>query len=185
MELERSLQQLDDSIANRNLIRPRTRNLREETMDFDHSRRRFDESSLMTSASVYGSQTNLSVIVKQKTDHLYHQFLSVIQSRSNEMEIFETVYELQHVLETTIDEMQSSKGMKVGSDGWIRQEMNTWNLIHCLYKDRLITQKEEMETDDLPLVNSEKVIVEHLYLSEFRKNVKRGIFIYKQKHFNP
>jgi Nuclear pore protein 84 / 107 len=176
MDLERSLQQLNDSIAKKNLIRPRTRNLRDETMDFESSRRRFDESSLMTSASVYGSQTNLSVIVKQKTDHLYHHFLSVIQSRSNEMEIFETVYELQHVLETTIDEMQSSKGMKVGSDAWIRQEMNTWNLIHCLYKDRLITQKEEMETDDLPLVNSEKIIVEHLYLSKFHNHTKRGNF---------
>lgn len=167
MELERSIQQLDDSISKKSLIRPRQRNLRDEAMDFDLSRRRFDESSLMTSASVYGSQTNLSVIVKQKTDHLYHHFLSVIQSRSNEMEIFETVFDLRQVLENTIEEMESSKNVKVGSETWIRQEMNTWSLIHCLYKDRLITQKEEMETDDLPLVNSEKIIVEHLYLSWF------------------
>lgn len=167
MELERSIQQLDDSISKKSLIRPRQRNLRDDTMEFELTRRRFDEASLMTSASVYGSQTNLSVIVKQKTDHLYHHFLSVIQSRSNEMEIFETVFDLRQVLENTIEEMESSKNIKVGSETWIRQEMNTWSLIHCLYKDRLITQKEEMETDDLPLVNSEKIIVEHLYLSKF------------------
>lgn len=167
MDLERSIQQLDDSLIKKSLIRSRQRGLHDETIEFEHSKRRFDDSSLMTSASVYGSQTNLSVIVKQKTDHLYQHFLSVIQARSNEMEIFETVFDLRQVLENTIDEMESSKNVKVSSDTWIRQEMNTWSLIHCLYKDRLITQKEEMETDDLPLVNSEKVIVEHLYLSEF------------------
>lgn len=160
MDLERSIQLLDDSVNKKSLIRPRQRQLRNETMDF--------ESSLMTSASVYGSQTNISVIAKQKTDHLYQHFLTVIQSRSNEMEIFETVFDLRQVLESTIEEMESSKNIKVGCDSWIRQEMNTWSLIHCLYKDRLITQKEEMEMDDLPLVNSEKVIVEHLYLSELR-----------------
>lgn len=167
MDLERSIQQLDDSITKKHLIRPRQHNLREETMDFEFSKR-FDESSLLTSASVYGSQTNVSVIAKQKTDHLYQHFLTVIQSRSNEMEIFETVFDLRQVLENTVEEMESSKNIKVGSDSWIRQEMNTWSLIHCLYKDRLITQKEEMETDDLPLVNSEKIIVEHLYLSKLR-----------------
>jgi hypothetical protein len=169
MDLERSIQLLDDSIAKKSLIRPRQRQLRDETMDF--------ESSLMTSASIYGSQTNVSVIAKQKTDHLYQHFLTVIQSRSNEMEIFETVFDLRQVLESTIEEMESSKNIKVGSDSWIRQEMNTWSLIHCLYKDRLITQKEEMETDDLPLVNSEKVIVEHLYLSEFAGKLRNSGFL--------
>lgn len=164
MELERSIQQLDDSHARRSMLRPRQRNLRDETMDFELSKRRFDESSLMTSE--FGSQTNVSVIVKQKTDHLYQHFLSVIQSRSNEIEIFDTVGDLRQVLENTIGEMESTKNMKVGADSWLRQEKNTWSLIQCLYKDRLITQKEEMQTD-LPLQNSEKVIVEHLYESEF------------------
>lgn len=175
MDLERSIQQLEDSITKKSLIRTRQRNLRDETMDFEFSRRRFDESSLMTSASVYGSQTNLSVIVKQKTDHLYQHFLSVIQSRSNEMEIFETVFDLRQVLENTIEEMESSKNVKVGSDSWIRKEMNTWSLIHCLYKDRLITQKDEMETDDLPLANSEKVIVEHLYQSKSALQLRTAV----------
>lgn len=166
MNLEESIQQLDGGYANRSLLRTRQRNLRDETMDFEVSRRRFEESSILTSASIYGSQTKVSVIVKQKTDHLYQHFLAVIQSRSNEMEIFETVADLRQVLQNTIEEMQSSKSVKIENDAWIRQEMNTWSLIHCLYKDRLITQKEEMETDDMPLVNSEKVIVEHLYLSK-------------------
>lgn len=50
---------------------------------------------------------------------------------------------------------------------WLREEENTWKLLFCLYKDRLIAQKENLEIEDLPLVNSEKTIVEHLYLSEY------------------
>jgi nuclear pore complex protein Nup107 len=63
-------------------------------------------------------------------------------------------------------ESEGRKKKFLGANNWIRTEMNTWSLIHCLYKDRLITQKEEMEQDDLPLVNSEKLVVEHLYLSK-------------------
>lgn len=152
MNLERSIQQLDDSAMKRSLIRMRYQ----------------AEDSMMTNNStIYSSQSNVtSVIAKQKTDQLYHYFLSVIQSRSNEMEIFETVFDLRQALENIIDEMESSKNIKIGADSWIRQEMNTWSLLYCLYKDRLITQKEEMETDDLPLTNSEKNIVEHLYSSK-------------------
>lgn len=169
MNFEQTIKQLNENIANRSVRRPQEHNLREETMDLQFSRRRFDESSLLTSASIYGSQTNVSVIVKQKTDHLYQHFLSVIQSRSNELEVFEIVADLRQVLQNTIDEMQSSKNVKVDNETWIRQEMNTWSLIHCLYKDRLITQKEqEMETDNLPLMNSEKIIVERLYLSKIQ-----------------
>jgi hypothetical protein len=166
MDLEQSIRQLDDTYVKKSLIRTHLRNGRDETLDFDYSRRQFDQSSLLTSASVYGSQTNVSVIAKQKTDHLYQHFLSVIQARSNEMEIFETVFDLGRVLEQTIDEMENEKNIKVSSDSWIRQEMNTWSLIHCLFKDRIIVQNEEMDTD-LPLVSSEKIIVEHLYTSMF------------------
>lgn len=165
MDLERSIRQLDDTYENRHLIRNYARQARDEIMDFEYSRRQFDQESLLTSASVYGSATNVSVIVKQKTDHLYQHFLSVIQARSNEMEIFDTVFDLGRVLESTIDDMEHEKNLKVPHNSWIRQEMNTWSLIHCLYKDRVILQNEEMETD-LSIMNSEKAIVEHLYTSE-------------------
>lgn len=166
MDLERSLRQLDE-YDNRHMIRNNfTRHGRDETMDFDYSRRQFDQESLFTSASVYGgSHTNVSVIVKQKTDHLYQHFLSVIQARSNEMEIFDTVFDLGRVLEQTIGDMEHEKNLKVPNNSWIRQEMNTWSLIHCIYKDRAIVQAEDMDTE-LPLVSSEKIIIENLYASE-------------------
>jgi hypothetical protein len=154
MNLERSIQQLDDSFAKKSFLGSRVQNFR-------------DDMSMVSSVSNYGSEKT-SVLVKEKTDQLYSHFLSVIQSSSNEMEVFETVYHLRQVLENTIEEMESEGRKKkfLGANNWIRTEMNTWSLIHCLYKDRLITQKEEMEQDDLPLVNSEKLVVEHLYLSK-------------------
>ena len=151
MSLEQSITQLDDSFMKKNLIRSRQNILRDDLS--------------VSSASIYGSTTQ-SVLFKEKTDLLYGHFLAVIQSSTNELEIFDTIQHLRQVLENTIDDMQVGGKKAFGPNNWIRQEMNTWSLIHCLYKDRLITQKEEMEQDDLPLVNSEKLIVEHLYLSK-------------------
>lgn len=188
MSLERSLIQMNDSVGKKSLIRNREskanleRSLRDDSMmDFDFSvprdARRLETSnnvnnSMYTTNSVYsGSQTNLSVVVKQKTDHLYTQFLEVIQSRHNELEVFETLQDLIVTIQNTIESMENpennKRNIKLESDSWLRQEQNTWQLLYCLYKDRLITQKEEMESDDLPLMNSEKNIVEHLYLSKY------------------
>jgi secreted Zn-dependent insulinase-like peptidase len=152
MNLDQSVRQLDDSLSKRSLIRSRHHILQ-------------DDVSIISTTSAYGSQT--CVLLKEKTDNLYSHFLSVIQSSSNDMEIFDTVYHLRQILENTLDEMEAAGKKFLASNNWIRQEMNIWSLIHCLYKDRLITQKEEMEQDDLPLVNSEKLVVEHLYASEF------------------
>jgi hypothetical protein len=152
MNLEQTITQLDDSYMKKSLIRTRQNVLR-------------DDLSMISSASVYGS-TAQSVLIKEKTDLLYSHFLAVIQSSSNELEIFDTVQHLRQVLENTIEDMEMGGKKLLGANNWLRQEMNIWSLIHCIYKDRLVTQKEEMEQDDLPLVNSEKLIVEHLYLSK-------------------
>lgn len=157
MNLEQSIQQLDESYIKKSLIRSRMHNLR-------------DDVSVISGTSAYESH-QMSVLLNEKTDQLYSHFLSIIQSSSNEMEIFETVYHLRQALENTIEEMESEGKRKIiGTNNWIRLEMNTWSLIYCLFKDRLITQKEEMEQDDLPLVNSEKMVVEHLYMSKFSYN---------------
>lgn len=147
-------QQLNDSYMKKSLIRSRIQDFR-------------DDISIISNTTAYESQ-QLSTLAQEKTDSLYSHFLSIIQSSSNEMEVFDTVFHLRQVLSNTIEEMQAEGKKKIiSSNHWIRLEMNTWALIYCLYKDRLINQKEEMETDDLPLVNSEKMIVEHLYASKF------------------
>ena len=155
MSLERSFQQLDDSIIKKGFLRSRIQNLR-------------DDVSVISSVSNFGSQQT-SILMKEKTDQLYSHFLSVIQTSSNELEVFDTIFQLRQVLVNTIEGMENEGAKKklLSANNWIRQEMNTWGLIHCLYKDRLITQKEEMDVDDLPLVNSEKLVIEHLYSSKF------------------
>lgn len=149
-------QSINDVNAKTSLLRSRATNVRD------------DVSVISGGTSAYES-LQLNAIANQKADLLFSHFLSVIQSSNNEMEIFETVFHLRQVLANTIEEMETEGKKKfVGTNSWIRLEMNTWSLIYCLYKDRLIAQKEDMEQDDLPLVNSEKMIVEHLYSSKCR-----------------
>lgn len=101
---------------------------------------------------------------------LYSNFLEVLQSRTDDSEVFDTVQDLIQTCSDTIDELSKQKRHKniVGSlDNdhitWLTHERNTWRLLYCLFKDRLIVQKESNDFDDLPMVGSEKVIVEHLY----------------------
>ncbi|KAG5673126.1 hypothetical protein PVAND_003200 [Polypedilum vanderplanki] len=148
--MEQSFSQFEDSLAKKSLLRSRGNVFRD------------DASIISNTTSILGSGQT-SVLIKEKTDQLYTHFLAIIQSSTDD--IFETVQNLWQVLQNTVDEMQTGAKKQIGVNNWIRQEMNTWSLIHCLYKDRLITQREEMEQDDLPLVNSEKLIVENLYMN--------------------
>jgi hypothetical protein len=151
MHFEQSFSQLEDQTTRKSFIKSRVNALRD------------DVSVISSAGSAFGS-AQTSVLVKEKTDQLYTYFTAVIQSSSDD--IFDTVQNLWQVLQNTIGEMESGSNKQLGSNNWIRQEMNTWSLIHCIYKDRLITQKEEMEHDGLLLINSEKMIVEHLYMSK-------------------
>lgn len=148
MNLEQSIVHLDESLVRKSFLRTRP-----------HISR--DDNSLDS----YSSDKNK--ILAEKMDLLYESYLYVLQSSSsNQMDIFDTVLNLKKVLENLTEEMEVG-GTKTIVCGWIRHEINIWKLIYALYKDRLFTQKENMDQDDLPpLVTSEKLIVEHLYLSK-------------------
>lgn len=122
--------------------------------------------------SLAGSQISTTGLnVKHRTEALFGQFLEVLQRRNSEAEVFETVEDLIETLDEVlngIDKMMSQtafgKQRKVLADEtWLNVERDTWKLLFALYKDRLVVQKEDAEMDDLPLVNSERAIVEHLY----------------------
>ncbi|XP_037026335.1 nuclear pore complex protein Nup107 [Bradysia coprophila] len=104
---------------------------------------------------------------KQKTNSLYGHFLEILQSRTNDSEVFETVQDLIAACSDTIDEIEKFQrhGQHTNRQeyNWLNQERNTWRLLYALYQDRLITQKEAMDYDDAPLMGSEKMIVENLY----------------------
>ncbi|XP_059621450.1 nuclear pore complex protein Nup107 [Phlebotomus argentipes] len=106
-----------------------------------------------------------------KAEQLYTQFLEVLQGRTNDAELFETIQDLIQTCTDTVEEMQA-QAKKVLDRSGLREEIqslqterNVWRLIYSLYRDRVIVQKEAMDCDDIPLGGSEKTIVEHLYAS--------------------
>lgn len=190
MNLNDTISILDDSLvtSKRGLIRTKDGKVQqqqslkfpeiENMMDYDMSltmnsnefRKFFDNT--MESSLRY-STTNLSETfsTKQKTDQLYSQFLEVLQSRSNDIEVFETVQDLIQTCTDTIDNLidngkRLNDKYKLGEDMWLLHERNTWRLLYCLYKDRLMNQKELMDSDELAIIGSEKQIVEQLYSSK-------------------
>lgn len=105
---------------------------------------------------------------REKSHLLFQQFLEILQSRTSDTEIFDTIQDIIQTCTDAIEEMSKFRrgGIDIGAQRdlvWLTQERNTWRLLYCLYKDRLIVQKEAADYDDLPLVGSEKLIVEHLY----------------------
>lgn len=191
MNLERSIQLLDESMSGtskRGLLKTRDGRIKfaDESMDFDLSitldpteRRYFDSSYRNNASELFGTTLNDSsriqeqsfVQSKSKTDQLFFQFVEVLQSRTNDSEVFETVQDLIQTCSDMIDELFDSgrrvnDKFKLEEDAWLNQERNTWRLLYCLYKDRLGNQRDGMDLDDLPLMRSEKQIVEHLYTSK-------------------
>lgn len=108
--------------------------------------------------------------VRQKTESLYPHFLAIVQSRTNDSEVFDTVRDLIQVCSDTIGELSKPMGRSVltltesSDQDWLVKERDTWRLLYALYKDRLLVQKDgnDMEVGTI-LGHSEKTIVEQLY----------------------
>lgn len=109
--------------------------------------------------------------VRQKTEALYPHFLEIVQSRTNDSEVFDTVRDLIQVCSDTIGDLAKPLGRQgimpdeSADQDWLVKERDTWRLLYALYKDRLLVQKD---TDDaveecMSLARSEKAIVEQLY----------------------
>lgn len=108
--------------------------------------------------------------VRQKTESLYPHFLAIVQSRTNDSEVFDTIRDLIQVCSDTIGEIarpigRSGLTLNESSDQeWLVKERDTWRLLYALYKDRLLVQKEEANNEGVAiLMHSEKAIVEQLY----------------------
>lgn len=193
-DLDRSLRLLEEAIpkSKNKLIRTTTRdgvaseklndvdltmtmNLQEAKLIMENSG--FETLINNTAASRLRSSTisNISSIsavrnqMERRTEQLYERFLEVLQMHTNDTEVFETIDELTQVIINAIDDLKTygkREIPKAGTEDWLMQEKNTWQLLFALYKDRLNSQKnDEMEIDDavMPLGSSEKVIIDNLY----------------------
>lgn len=105
--------------------------------------------------------------VKLKTNRLHDFFLEIAQSRTNEAGIFDTVQNMIQACTEIVDDIIRNGGMTSDNQlyEWLNQERNTWKLLYCLYKDRLINQHgmDECNDDDYLLYASEKEIIDKLY----------------------
>lgn len=135
------------------------------TFDGNVSERFTASNATLADNSVYAKLDPSTV--KQKTNRLHDFFLEIAQSRTNEAEVFDTVHNMIQACSEIFDDIIRSGGMT--SDGklfeWLNQERNTWKLLYCLYKDRLLNQQgmDDANDDDYFLYASEKEIIEKLY----------------------
>lgn len=105
--------------------------------------------------------------IKEKANMLFPQFLEVLQSRTNDSEIFDTIQDIIHTCSGIIDELNRdgvrSSFIKQKSEDqlWFEQEHNTWKLLYALYKDRIMVQTEQI---DEPILGcSDKEVINQLY----------------------
>uniref|UniRef100_A0A182Q2M3 Nuclear pore complex protein n=1 Tax=Anopheles farauti TaxID=69004 RepID=A0A182Q2M3_9DIPT len=125
--------------------------------------------SLNAGSTVSYSNANLREANKQ----LCEQFLDVLQRHTNAADVFDAIDELIESLDVTLQQMNLATKQLLpagrqrhlhADEMWLNAERETWKLMSCLYRDRMITQKQDNEMDDLPLVHSEQTIISHLYL---------------------
>lgn len=166
MNLDKSISLLDDSVfLKRGLIRNND----------DRSQLPLNSSKFLNSmeidrmSSSILSESNTILAKKQKPDQLFESFLSILKTRTNDMEIFDTIVDLIQTCSDLLDEIGEGapRGLLESKkdDIWLINERNTWQLLYCLYKDRIINQKEDVYIEELLINSSEKQIVEQLYES--------------------
>lgn len=105
---------------------------------------------------------------KEKMDMLFSQFLEILQSRTTDSEVFDTIQDLiqtcSGVLEEVVNgEYRINQKFKLGENFWLEQEQNTWKLLYALYKDRIMLQLDNMEYEVPSLGCFEKEVIAQLY----------------------
>lgn len=112
----------------------------------------------------------LTDVFKEKADTLFPQFLEVLQARTNDSEVFDTIQDLIHtcsgVLEDCLKDIQRGGDKVVKSKAeWLELECKTWKLLNALYKDRILLQSSDqgMDCEISTLGGSEKEIISQLY----------------------
>ncbi|XP_005177780.2 nuclear pore complex protein Nup107 [Musca domestica] len=108
-------------------------------------------------------------VFKEKADTLFPQFLEVLQGRTNDSEVFDTIKDLIHTCAAVQDECL--KDIHRGGDNrtkskveWLELECKTWKLLYALYQDRILLQSTDQGMDEIPTMGgSEKEVISQLY----------------------
>ncbi|XP_013100410.2 nuclear pore complex protein Nup107 [Stomoxys calcitrans] len=107
---------------------------------------------------------------KEKANMLFPQFLEILQARTNDSEVFDTIQDLIHTCSAVLDDClkdvhKRTDNIKNSKAEWLDLECKTWKLLYALYKDRILLQSNDPGMDcDIPsLGGSEKEIIAQLY----------------------
>lgn len=94
-----------------------------------------------------------------KTDLLFAHFYEILQSNANENDILDVVQQLTKALRQVVDQLELEIERGVGGTqgakqreanvNWLKQEINTWRLLHALYYDRLLNQTDTQADDEM------------------------------------
>ncbi|EDW77928.1 uncharacterized protein Dwil_GK24746 [Drosophila willistoni] len=115
---------------------------------------------------------------KGRTDALFSHFYDVLQTHGSDTESFEIINGLTEACRRVVQQLQLEIEHGMGGDEGVKQrelsikalkqEINTWLLLHALFYDRVVLQTDQHVEDDLmqdgPMLGgSEKEVIDQLY----------------------
>lgn len=94
-----------------------------------------------------------------KIDLLFAHFYEVLHTHNNTNDTLDVVQLLAQACEQVVEqlELEIDRGMggnhgtqqREASVKWLKQEINTWRLLHALYYDRLLLQTDTQADDEM------------------------------------
>ncbi|XP_030557172.1 nuclear pore complex protein Nup107 [Drosophila novamexicana] len=112
-----------------------------------------------------------------KTDILFGHFYEVLHAHNNTNDTLDVVQLLAQACQQVVEQLELDIERGVGGNHgtkqressvkWLKQEINTWRLLHALYYDRLLLQADTQADDEMQdgpmLGGSEKEVIQQLY----------------------
>ncbi|KAK9501224.1 hypothetical protein O3M35_011978 [Rhynocoris fuscipes] len=105
-------------------------------------------------------------------ESLFKQFQSIYQTSGNTQYIFEAISSIIELITNTISTIWSGKDLTDKMDNsikWLLDELNTWRLVHALYKDRTTLRADADAMEISHMIHhpsSEKEIVADFYYND-------------------
>ncbi|EDW25505.1 GL26389 [Drosophila persimilis] len=114
---------------------------------------------------------------RSRMDVLFTQFFNILQAHTSESETFDVLLSLSLACKAVVEQLQLEieEGMggeqgaahRTASINWLKQEINTWRLLHGIYYDRILVQTDTQADDEMQeggtLGGSEKMVITQLY----------------------
>lgn len=119
----------------------------------------FDVTSMSGDSTLLTDNTDAVDNGVNKIDTLFAHFYEVLHTHNNTNDTLDVVQMLAQACEQVVEqlELEIDRGMggnhgtkqREASVKWLKQEINTWRLLHALYYDRLLLQNDAHADDEM------------------------------------